>query len=183
MIPMTNRFKNKKTVIPAIIGIGFLAIVLTALSPIFAETQTSADNQTKITGSVNIAQAMKDYIKDHQTTSFSEAASIVEKQVTNGAVVGGHVGVVQGYLVYNFFVIDTENDKGYSIMVDAGDGKILQKSDGIDLKDFGKSFGFGSFGHGSFKHGSFGDHGFGGKWMMPHQEHMDNPDSQGSGTQ
>ena len=182
MISMTNQFKNKKVVIPAIIGVGFLVIVLTVLSPILVEAQTSTDNQTKITGSVNIAQAMKDYIKDHQTTSFSEASSIAEKQVTNGAVVGGHVGVVQGYLVYNFFVIDTENDKGYSIMIDAGDGKILQKSDGMDLKDFGKSFGFGSFGHGSFGHGSFGDHGFGGNWMK-HQGLMDKPSSESSGTQ
>ena len=177
---MTNRFK--KAVIPSIVGVGLLAIVLTVLSPILVEAQTSADSQTKITGSVNIAQAMKDYIKDHQTTSFSEAASIAEKQVTNGAVVGGHIGVVQGYLVYNFFVIDTEKNTGYSIMIDAGNGKILQKSDGTDLKEFGKSFGFGPFGHDSFGHGSFGNHEFGGKWMK-HQGNMDKSDSKSSDTQ
>jgi uncharacterized membrane protein YkoI len=173
----------KQIVIPAIIGVGFLAAVLTVLSPILVEAQTSTDTQAKITGSVNIEQAMKDYIKEHQATSFSEAASIAEKQVTSGAIVGGHIGVVQGYLVYNFVVIDTENDKSYSIMIDAGDGKILKKSDAMDLKQFGKSFGFGSFGHGSFGHDSFEKHKFGGKWMMPPQGQTPNPDSSSSGTQ
>lgn len=142
------------------------------------EAQTSADSQTKITGSVNIAQAMKDYVKDHQTTSFSEAASIAEKQVTNGAVVGGHVGIVQGYLVYNFIVIDTENDTGYSIMIDAGDGKILEKSEGKDLKAFGKFGTMMPFGqHGM--HG-FDGHGFGGheSWKMTSPQNT--PESENS---
>ena len=187
---MTNLLKNKKVVISAIIGLASLAVVLTVFSPILAiaESSTNASQMPQITGSVNVEQAMKEYIKDHQTTSFSEAASIAEKQVTNGAVVGGHIGIIQGYLVYNFFVIDTENDTGYSIMIDAGDGKILKKSDGNDLKEFGKSFGFGPFGHDSFDHDSFGHrqcdkHGFGGGWMMQHQGYMNKTDSESSDTQ
>ena len=179
MSSMTNPLKNKKVVIPTIMGLGFLAIFLTVLSPVLAQVQ-STDNQTpQITGSVNIKQTMKDYIKEHQKTSFSEASSIAQKEVTNGSVIGGHIGIVQGYLVYNFIVIDTENDKVYSVTVDAGNGKVLEKSDGKDLKEFGGMFG--SFGHGQFGHESFDRHAFGGKWMQ-HQD-MNNPDAQSSGTQ
>lgn len=177
---MTNLLKNKKVIIPAIIGLASLAVVLTALSPIIAiaESPTNASQMPQITGSVNVVETMKTFIKEHRTISLSVAASTAESQVTNGAAIGGHVGIVQGYLVYNFFVVDTENETGYNIVVDAGDGKVLYKSDGMDLKDMGKSFGFGPFGH-----GPFGKHGFGGGWMTPHQGYMDKSGSESSDTQ
>ena len=54
-------------------------------------------------------------------------------------------------------------------MIDAGNGTILHKSDGVSMKDMGK------FGHGAFGHG-FGGHGFGGKMMSP-QDWSDKTDS------
>ena len=183
---MTNTLKNKKVIIPAIIGLASLAVVLTVFSPILAiaaESSTNASQMPQITGSVNVAETMKNFIKEHRTTSFSVAASTAEHEVTNGVAIGGHIGIVQGYLAYNFFVVDTENETGYKIVVDAGDGKVLYKSDGMSLKDMGKSFGFGPFGHGSFGHDSIGKHGSDGEWMMPHQGDMDKPDSQSPGTQ
>ena len=177
---MTNTLKNKKVVIPAIIGLASLAAVLTVFGPILAiaESSTNASQIPEIAGSVNVAETMKSFIKEHRTTSLSEAASTAEHEVTNGAAIGGHIGIVQGYLAYTFFVVDTENETGYAIMIDAGDGKVLYKSDGMDLKDMGKSFGFGPFGH-----GPSGKHGFGGGWMMPHQGFMDRADSESPGTQ
>jgi len=175
---MTNPIKNKKVVIPTIMGLGFLAIFLTVLSPVLAQVQSTTQTP-QITGSANIKQAMKDFIKENQKTSFSEASSIAQKEVTNGSVVGGHVGIVQGYLVYNFIVIDTENDKGYSVTVDAGNGTVLAKSDGTDISGYGKMFG--SFGHEQFGHGSFDRHEFGGKWMK--HPGMNNTDAQSYGTQ
>lgn len=176
---MTNTLKNKKVVIPAIIGTASLAVVLTVLSPILAIAEsTNASQMPQITGSVNVAETMKSFIKEHRTISLSEAASTAEHEVTNGAAIGGHIGIVQGYLAYTFFVVDTENETGYTIMIDAGDGKILYKSDGKSLKEIHKSFGFGPSGH-----HSFGKHGFGGGWMMLHQGYMNKTDSQSWGTQ
>ena len=177
---MTNTLKNKKIVIPAVIGLASLAVVLTVFSPILAiaESPTNASQTPQITGSVNVAETMKTFIKEHRTISLSVAASTAENQVTNGTAIGGHVGISQGYLVYNFFVVDTENGTGYKIMIDAGDGKVLYKSDGMDMKDMGKSFGFGQFGH-----DSFGEHGFGGACMRSHQGFMDKTGSESSGTQ
>ncbi len=111
---------------------------------------------------------MKDFIKEHRTTSFAEAATTAEHQVSNGVAVNGNMGVVQGYLVYTFFVMDAENDTRYIVMIDAGNGSVLHKSDGVSMKDMGK------FGHG-FGHG-FGGHIFGGKMMHP-QKWSDKTDS------
>ena len=176
---MTNPIKNKKVVIPTIIGLGFLAIFLTVLSPVLAQMQSTDNQAPQITGSVNIKQTMKDYIKENQKTSFSEASSIAQKEVTNGSVVGGHIGIVQGYLVYNFIVIDTENDKGYSVTVDAGNGTVLHKSEGKDFNESGRMFG--SFGHGQFGHEAFDRHAFGGEWMQ--HKYMNKTDTQSSWTQ
>ena len=116
---MTNTLKNKKIVIPAVIGLASLAVVLTVFSPILAiaESPTNASQTPQITGSVNVAETMKTFIKEHRTISLSVAASTAENQVTNGTAIGGHVGISQGYLVYNFFVVDTENETGYKIMM------------------------------------------------------------------
>jgi len=165
---MTNSIKNKKIFIPTIMGIALLAVVLVAFSPISAIADSTNPKTPQISGSVNVEKTMKDFIKDHRTTSFAEAATTAEHQVSNGAVVSGNIGVVQGYLVYTFCVMDTSSDTSYIIMIDAGNGTVLHKSDGIAMK------GMGGFGHG-FGHG-FGGHVFGGKMMHP-QTGSDKTDS------
>ena len=103
---------------------------------------------------------MKDYIDQHRTVSFSEAAATAEKQVTNGVVINGQSGIVQGYLAYTFFVVDSQSETGYKVIVDAGNNQVLYKSDGINFKDQ-------KFGNGPMGFGSFGHHGFDGKMMKP----------------
>lgn len=168
---MTNSIKNRKILVPTITGIALMAVILVAFSPISAIADSSTNPKTpQISGSVNVEKTMKDFIKEHRTTSFAEAATAAEHQVSNGVVVNGNIGVVQGYLVYTFCVMDTEKDTSYIVVIDAGNGAVLHKSDGISMKDMGK-FGHG-FGYG-FGHG-FGH--FGGK-MMPHQNWSDKTDS------
>ena len=159
--------KSKKTLIPAIAAIALLAVVM-AYNPIAALAETAqGKGMPQITGSVNVKDEMKNFIKEHKTTSFATAATTAEHQVTNGSVVSGNVGIVQGYLVYTFCVIDTESNTSYIITIDAGDGKVLNKSDGIQMN--GEGFGPGHFGHGMFGHEGRGHFGHGhdfGK-MMP----------------
>jgi hypothetical protein len=50
----------------------------------------------KIVGSINTVQATKDVMKDNLKVSFSQAADTATIQITDGTLVGGHVGVVQG---------------------------------------------------------------------------------------
>jgi uncharacterized membrane protein YkoI len=173
---------NPKVIIPGIFGIALLAVVLTMFSPILAISESSTSDSSKdqkmpeITGSVNVKDTIKNYINANQKISFSVAASTVEKQVENGSVVGGHVGIEQGYLVYTFCVIDTKSDTSYNIIIDAGNGKVLNKSEGMSFKSFGH------FGH-SMPFGSHGMKGFGehGKMMSP--QGFDEPTIQDPTTQ
>lgn len=43
----------------------------------------------------------------------------------------GQLGEVQGYLVYTFFVVNGENNMGFLIIVDAGNGKVLYTSQSL----------------------------------------------------
>jgi hypothetical protein len=173
---MTNPIKNKKVIIPTIVGLGLFAVVLTAIGPISAIAEPSGNTQMPtIAGSVNVQQAMKDYLADHRTTSFSAAASIAERQVDNGVILSGQSGVVQGYLAYTFFVVDNKGDTGYKVIVDAGNGQVLYKSDGMSLKDMGK------FGQKHIGFGPFGGHDFGGRMMKQQiapQSDTTNPEQQ-----
>ena len=175
----SQTIKNPKIIIPGILGVAVLAVVLTMFNPMLAIAEPSIidsfKNQTMpvITGSVNVDNAIKNYISENKKVSFSTAADTAEKQVENGSVVGGHVGIEQGYLVYTFCVIDTKSDTSYNIIIDAGDGKVLNKSEGMSLKSFSKfghSMPFGNMPFDNMPFESHGMHGFGehGK-MMSHQ--------------
>ena len=119
----------------------------------------------KITGSVNVGQTVKGFMNDNLKVSFLQATEIATKQITNGTVVGGHLGVLQGYLVYTFFVVNAQNKIGYLTIVDAGNGDVLYTSQGQSMGSFGRPA-VGSFGPsemhgfgGGFLHGSFGPWG------------------------
>ena len=97
-------------------------------------SDSSTNQKPVITGSVNVDDTIKKYINENKKISFSEAATTAEKHVENGSVIRGHVNVEQGYLVYIFNVIDTQDDISYKIIIDAGNGKVLNKSEGIQFE-------------------------------------------------
>ncbi len=68
------------------------------------------------------------FLKDNLKVSFLQASEIAGKQVVNGTIVAGHLGVVRGYLVYTFFVLNTQDQTRHLIMVDAGNAKVLYTS-------------------------------------------------------
>ena len=185
----TSKITSKKVLLSAVIGAITASVILTgifvaypAISSVYAvqpfNTTTtgmaSGSSQIpKITGSINVVQTTKNVIKDNLKVSFSQAADIAGKQITNGTVVGGHLGVVQGYLVYTFFGINPGTHTAYHTIIDAGNGKVLYISQGQQM-DRGGFFGSlsgafeplrphglaGGFGHGPF--------GFGfGPWRTP----------------
>ena len=168
----SQTIKNPKIIISGVIGIALLTVVLTMFNPMsaiaqIATTDSSVNQKPVITGSVNVKDTIKNFINDNKKVSFSDAAATAEKQVENGSVIGGHVGIEQGYLVYTFFVIDTKSDTSYNIIVDAGNGNVLNKSEGMSFKSFdGMPFGQ----HGMNEFEQHGMHGFGDKNWMPHQK-------------
>ena len=146
----TTKFTSKKVILPAVIGAIVASVILTgifvaypAISSVYAvqssNTTTtgtvsgSSQQLPKITGSINVLQTTKNIIKDNLKVPFSQAADIAGKQITNGTVIGGHLGVVQGYLVYTFFGVNPETHTVYHTIIDTGNGKVLYTSSGQQI--------------------------------------------------
>src|SRR5215207_10417026 len=162
----TKNFLTKKVIIVvAVLAVGALSVVLVASSLAQATAQEQQQRMMmrsfgegipQINGSVSLANEASNFINENVNVSFVEAAQTAQGQVTNGTALGGHLGVVQGYLVYKFFVADTTNQIGHLTVIDAGNGEVLYTSEGQQL---------GSFGHSSM-FGPWGEHGYGG-WDRP----------------
>jgi uncharacterized membrane protein YkoI len=156
-------FMDKKLLIPAVVVIALIAtyLVATPVLAVIGHKMMGNSTMSKITGSVNVADAIKNFTKDNQKVPFSAASATAEKQVANGNVLGGHIGIAQGYLVYTFFVVNPENQTGYNVIVDPGNGQVLYTSEGNALGTFGHG-GPGMFGHGGPGWMRHGFKGFGG---------------------
>jgi uncharacterized membrane protein YkoI len=168
-----SKLANKKVLIPAAIVAVAVGVTLYGLSPaISAVNQTMNDvapgyaQMPKITGSINVGQTVKIFMNNNLKVSFPQASEIAAKQIANGTVLEGHLGVVQRYLVYTFFVLNPQNQTGHLTIIDPGNGKALYTSQGVSGGTFGQSplLGpFGTFGQrftGTFWHGPFGAWGF-----------------------
>ena len=175
----TRNFLNKKAIIVvAVLAVGALSAVLVASSLAQANAQEEQQQRMmmmnfgeampQINGSVSLANDASNFINENVKVSFVQAAQTAQGQVTNGTVIGGHLGVVQGYLVYTFFVADTANQTGHLVIVDAGNGNVLHTSEGLPFASFGSPMMFGPWsGHGGFGewHGQGKPHWFGGGGM------------------
>jgi hypothetical protein len=175
---MTNsKLVSKKVLIPAAIVAVSVGLTFYGLSPAIGAVNQTMSSVTpgyaqmpKITGSISVEQTAINFMKDNLKVSFPQASEIAAKQLANGTIVGGHLGVVQGYLVYTFFVLNPQTKTGHLTIVDAGNGKVLYTSQGVPRDYFGQSPMFGPFGTigpwvgrgfgGGFWHGSFGAWGF-----------------------
>ncbi len=172
----TKNLLNKKAIIVvAVLAVGALSAVLVASSLAQANAQKEqqqrmmmmnfGEEMPQINGSVSLANEASNFINENVKVSFVQAAQTAQGQVTNGTVIGGHLGVVQGYLVYTFFVADTANQTGRLVIVDAGNGNVLHTSEGLPFASFGSPMMFGPWsGHGGFGewHGQGKSHWFGG---------------------
>jgi hypothetical protein len=194
----SKKLVQKKVLIPAIIGIGILLsaafVLATPLENSWAQqlqkqrgmNQTSDTSQygeiPKINGSVNVRDGIKNFFAENAKTPFITGAQTAQDQIANGTVMGGHIGVTQGYLTYTYFVMNPTNDTAHKVIVDAGNGQVLHTSEGKQIgseaqsmfesfgqgrghEGFGGGGGFGPFGHGFGPFGGGGGFGpFGGFW-------------------
>lgn len=165
---MTTNLLSKKVIIVAILAVGAVAAVFVALPIAQATAQQEqrdmmweGEGMPQINGSVSVANETMIFINENVNVEFVAAAETAQGQVDNARVLGGHLGVVQGYLVYKFFVADTANQTGYLIIVDAGNGEVLYTSEGQPLGSFGHFGHWGGHGGGGW-HGPWKGHGWGG---------------------
>jgi uncharacterized membrane protein YkoI len=158
-------FLNKKVALIAILAGGlFTAVLVGSLAIASAqEEEQERAGMPEINGTVNVRDQARNFINENVKVSFVDAATTAQAQVEGGKVLGGHIGVVQGYLVYNFIVTDASGETVYKVIVDVGNGEVLYKSEGSafgSMMSGHRGFGPGGFGHGK---------GFGGPWAMNHQ--------------
>lgn len=167
----TKNFLTKKVIIVvAVLALGALSTVL-VVSPLVQATAQEQQQRMmmarfgeglpQINGSVSIANETSNFVNENVKVSFLAAAQTAQGQVTNGTVLGGHLGILQGYLVYKFFVADIDNQTGHLVVVDAGNSNVLFTSEGQSL---------GSFGH-QTPFGLWGGHGGIGQWHGPGKPH------------
>src|SRR5437867_13355056 len=138
----TKSLNSKSKLLAMILSVAVIATVGTTLA--FAQTAgtTSTPSQTtppQIQGSVNLQQILLSSVH----TKFTDAANTASGAVTNGQVLGGSLTVIQGSVVYIFKVFDGTNI--YSVIVDAGNGKVLYTSQGHPMQ-LGALLGGGHFG-------------------------------------
>ena len=145
-----NLIKNRKmlAIITGVVLCATLGLSVTSYASADSnQTQNSGTTQQPptIQGSINLKQMVTSSIK----TKFSDAANTAASAVTNGVVLGGNLAVKQGYLVYQFKVMDDKN-MIYSVIIDAGTGQVLNTSQGHSA-NMGSFFGMGHQGYGMHK--------------------------------
>jgi uncharacterized membrane protein YkoI len=170
MSTRSNLLSKKVIIVVAILAVGAVSFILVASSIAQATTAQQQQHQRmmgmmwsgqgipQINGSVSVANEASNFINENVKIPFVAAAETAQGQVTNGTVLGGHLGVVQGYLVYTFFVANTTNQTGHLAVIDAGNGNVLYSSEGQPLGSFGHPMMFGPWSG----HGGYG--GGGGPW-------------------
>jgi uncharacterized membrane protein YkoI len=183
-----RKIANKKTMtISVILGAGILLSAIFIASPLtltWAQQQMTANKSAnnppfgymnqisnpipKINGSVNVVENIKNVFKENTKISFTAASETAQKQIPNGTILGGHLGVTQGYLVYTFFGVNPGTHTTYFTFIDAGNGKVLYTSPSQQMSEggfFGRPGALGgAFGPpggphglaGGFGHGPFG---------------------------
>ena len=137
-----KNFVNKKTMlISAIMGVGIILSAIVSAAPnryLWAQQEMVTNNNSSthygipnINGSISVKEQMKNFFKENTKIPFITAAETALKQFQNGTVLGGHLGITQGYLTYTFFLVDQTNETGHKVIVDAGNGKVLFTSEGL----------------------------------------------------
>ena len=112
----------------------------------------------QLNGSVNVQQQANQFIQDSVRVPFATALQTAQSEVGNGTVLSGHLGVVQGYLVYTFKLANFDAQTSRIVIVDAGNGATLYTSQDMPLF-FGGLGCSGGGGGGGGHHMGFGNPG------------------------
>ncbi|MGH9979764.1 MAG: PepSY domain-containing protein [Nitrososphaeraceae archaeon] len=168
-----KKIVNKKMMIPIILGVGVLLSAIFIVSPLVStmaqqqvqrlqpqqnekETIWSQDNAfPTINGSVSISDNVVNFLKENTKIPFIAAAETAQQRITNGTVLGGHLGVTQGYLAYTYLVVNPSDKTINKVIIDAGNGQVLSTSERISWESFGQSR-HAEFGHWKGHHSFFG---------------------------
>jgi hypothetical protein len=128
------------------------------------------NNIPQINGTLNLKNNTNSISIKNMSVPFLTAAQSAQNAILNGKIIGGHIGITQGFLTYNFAVSNPTYNTISKVIVDAGNGKILYTSPGMSLNStqFALS---GMKGGSGFGHWGFGHHGMNGGFGISHLGH------------
>ena len=162
-MPHNAVMRNKQFVMFSGVAIVLAGLFTTmSLHEILAqETNSTQSNQMRtgvpqINGSVNVREQANQFIQDSMQVPFATALESAQAEVGNGTAISGHLGVVQGYLVYIFKIANFDAETSRIVIVDAGNGAVLHTSGDMPLY-FG-GLGCGGGGGDGGHHKGFGSH-------------------------
>jgi uncharacterized membrane protein YkoI len=147
----TPKKVNTKVVMAGIAALVLSVAAVLIMQPAIAQTN-STTSTPELKGSVSIANATNEFVRDNVKVSFNDATSTAQSQVSNGVVIGGKLTIAQGFLVYTFNVANYDAGTSRIVIIDAGNGGVLYTSDEMPLRYGGLGGGFGGCGH----HGGYG---------------------------
>jgi uncharacterized membrane protein YkoI len=163
-----KQFASKKVLITSILGVGILLSAIFLVSPLVStmaqQQQQLGTNETilnqyktgsTINGSVNIADNIVNFLEENTKIPFTAAAETAQQQFINGTVLGGRLGVTEGFLAYTYLVANPSDKTMHKVIIDAGNGQVLSASEGTSLESFGQLRHENS-GHWKGHHGFFG---------------------------
>jgi len=147
-----KQFASKKVLITSVLGVGILLSAIFLVSPLVStmaqqQQQLLGTNETilnqykpgaTINGSVNIADNIVNFLEENTKIPFSTAAETAQQQIINGTVLGGHLGVTEGFLAYTYLVANPSDKIIHKVIIDAGNGQVLGASEGASLESFGQ---------------------------------------------
>jgi len=115
----------------------------------------------QINGTLNIKDGINSFLTKNISVPFTTAAQTAQKEITNGTIINGKMDITQGYVTYNFGILNSSNGMLYKVIIDPGNGSVLYKSQGMSIESpmLGME-GMHGFGHGWFGHGYGPDSGW-----------------------
>ena len=159
-----NLSRTTKLILISVVTAGIVASAIVIALPIATAISPMKGSQTEnLTGSINVKDAIKNFIKENQNITFSQASEAAQNQINNGTVVAGRLGITQGYLVYTFLVLNGGNETMSKVIVDAGNGQVLHTSEAHAMKAF-------DFMYGKGKGGNWNDHKMAGGMWFQHRD-------------
>jgi len=132
--------KKPKLLISTILTLSIVTAIVAFSPPDATAEYWKQHGMPEISGSLPASDSMQENI-EMEKIHFSVATAIAENAVTDGQAIKGKLGIVQGFLVFKFGIVDGDG-LFHKVIVDAGNGFTLYTSEGKWIDEF-RNYGHG----------------------------------------
>ena len=128
-----KQFASKKVLITSVLGVGILLLTIFLVSPLVSTmaqqqqqqllgTNETILNQYKPGATINgSADNIVNFLEENTKIPFTTAAETGQQQIINGTVLGGHLGVTEGFLAYTYLVANPSDKIIHKVIMQGTD--------------------------------------------------------------